>query len=167
MVEQRTLTPLVLVRIQVPQPTWTKACIFLQAFVFIEFFEFERSIFRTRRKTVFFARKPLIFRRFADFCRILKFIERIAQFITDSASALAQHGHRPSRRRAVDANPKAADVLDKFAITDKVKTAACQIMFDIPRSTRGLLFCMRKRFGNLSARRLSLERFKAKAVCRR
>lgn len=69
MVEQRTLTPLVLVRIQVPQPTWTKACIFLQAFVFIEFFEFERSIFRTTRKTVFFDRKPLIFRRFADFCR--------------------------------------------------------------------------------------------------
>ena len=67
MVEQRTLTPLVLVRIQVPQPTWTKACIFLQAFVFIEFFEFERSGFRTRRKTVFFARNPLIFRQFADF----------------------------------------------------------------------------------------------------
>ena len=69
MVEQRTLTPLVLVRIQVPQPTWTKACIFLQAFVFIKFFEFERSIFRIRRKTVFFARKTLIFRRFADFYR--------------------------------------------------------------------------------------------------
>ena len=90
----RTLTPLVLVRVQVPQPTWTKACIFLQVFVFIEFFEFERSIFRTRRKTVFSARKPLIFCQFADFRRILKFIERIAQFITDPALVQLQTPRR-------------------------------------------------------------------------
>lgn len=85
MVEQRTLTPLVLVRVQVPQPIQTKACIFLQAFVFLlYFFRLDRFIFRTGKNTVVVSFDPLIFLRFTHFRRVLKFAEWTAEFIACS-----------------------------------------------------------------------------------
>ena len=71
---------------------------------FIIFFLFNRFIFKERQNTAIFARNPLIFCWFAHFRRVLKFVERRAEFI--AYSSLVQFQKLRSRMQKKEVKDK-------------------------------------------------------------